>query len=209
MGNTIADELADLGTRLEALHRWWKRVQPMGQKCRFYKERETPCEQALRIPVNRRSEFSKKLSDSAGTDSTFASSYECNCTLGSEMGFCKHKIISRSIGRHDYRSAQAVFGTWTGEGSVKRKTVMDRTVQSTAKGETETSDTSVQGSGSIGSAILERVDVTGRRRTWNIWKNALTLHEHFTRNSSQIHHTQKYLSGSSSVGRGNSFTHFL
>ena len=30
VGNSIADELAVLGTRAEAQHRWWKRVQPMG-----------------------------------------------------------------------------------------------------------------------------------------------------------------------------------
>ena len=27
--NTITDELADMGMRLEEMHRWWKRVQPM------------------------------------------------------------------------------------------------------------------------------------------------------------------------------------
>ena len=27
--NTIADELADMGTRLEEMHRWWKRIQPI------------------------------------------------------------------------------------------------------------------------------------------------------------------------------------
>ena len=27
--NTIADELADMGMRLEEMHRWWKRFQPM------------------------------------------------------------------------------------------------------------------------------------------------------------------------------------
>ena len=30
-GNTIADEFADLGTRLDKNHRWWKREQPMGE----------------------------------------------------------------------------------------------------------------------------------------------------------------------------------
>ena len=30
MGNSVADEQADLGTRVEAQHRWWKRVQPIG-----------------------------------------------------------------------------------------------------------------------------------------------------------------------------------
>ena len=30
VGNSIADELADLRTRLEAQHRWWKRAQRMG-----------------------------------------------------------------------------------------------------------------------------------------------------------------------------------
>ena len=29
VGQSIVDELADLGTRMEVLHRWWKRVQPM------------------------------------------------------------------------------------------------------------------------------------------------------------------------------------
>ena len=29
-GNTIADEFADLGTRLDKNHRWWKRKQPIG-----------------------------------------------------------------------------------------------------------------------------------------------------------------------------------
>ena len=29
-GNGVADELADLGTRLDEKHRWWKRIQPMG-----------------------------------------------------------------------------------------------------------------------------------------------------------------------------------
>ena len=56
MGNSIADELADLGTRLEAQHRWWKRVQPMGEwedgfpaKISGLQREKTPCEQALRI----------------------------------------------------------------------------------------------------------------------------------------------------------------
>ena len=31
VGNPIRDELADVGTRLEAQHHWWKRVQPMGE----------------------------------------------------------------------------------------------------------------------------------------------------------------------------------
>ena len=31
VGNSIAHELADLGTRLEAQYRWWKRVQRMGE----------------------------------------------------------------------------------------------------------------------------------------------------------------------------------
>ena len=30
VGNTIADELADMGTRPEEMNRWWKRIQPMG-----------------------------------------------------------------------------------------------------------------------------------------------------------------------------------
>ena len=30
VGNSIADELADMGTRVASQHRWWKRVQPMG-----------------------------------------------------------------------------------------------------------------------------------------------------------------------------------
>ena len=29
-GNIIADELTDLGARLDDKHRWWKRMQPMG-----------------------------------------------------------------------------------------------------------------------------------------------------------------------------------
>ena len=29
VGNSTSDELADLGTLLEAQHRWWKRVEPM------------------------------------------------------------------------------------------------------------------------------------------------------------------------------------
>ena len=28
--HTIADELADMGTRLEEMNRWWKRMQPTG-----------------------------------------------------------------------------------------------------------------------------------------------------------------------------------
>ena len=57
VGNSIADELADLGTRAEAQHRWWKRVQPMGgweedvspQKILSLQRERTPCEQARRI----------------------------------------------------------------------------------------------------------------------------------------------------------------
>ena len=29
-GNSTADELADLSTRMEEKHRWWTRIQPMG-----------------------------------------------------------------------------------------------------------------------------------------------------------------------------------
>ena len=30
VGNAMADELGDMGTRPEEVNRWWKRVQPMG-----------------------------------------------------------------------------------------------------------------------------------------------------------------------------------
>ena len=33
--NTIADELAEMGTRLEEMNRWWKRIQPMGNLDEF------------------------------------------------------------------------------------------------------------------------------------------------------------------------------
>ena len=93
----IAGELADLGTRLEAQHRWWKRVQSMGDwegdvfqaKMSSLQREKTQCEQAPAHPVDRRGESSKNGCDTAGTSSTFGSSYECNCTLGSEMGFCE------------------------------------------------------------------------------------------------------------------------
>ena len=52
-GTTIADELADLGTRLDENHRWWKRAQPMGdwdestfqaKLKKLEKEKNTECE---------------------------------------------------------------------------------------------------------------------------------------------------------------------
>ena len=33
--NTIADELVDMGTRPEEMNRWWKRIQPMGNRDEF------------------------------------------------------------------------------------------------------------------------------------------------------------------------------
>ena len=52
VGNSIADELADLGIRLEAQHRWWQRAQPMGDweedvfqaKISSLQREKTPCE---------------------------------------------------------------------------------------------------------------------------------------------------------------------
>ena len=53
----MADALADAGTRLEAQHRWWKRVQLMGEweenvlkaKMMSLQREKAPFEQALSI----------------------------------------------------------------------------------------------------------------------------------------------------------------
>ena len=57
VGNTIADELADKGTRLEEKHRWWKRIQQMGnwdefifrEKLKKLEKGKTLSEKARRI----------------------------------------------------------------------------------------------------------------------------------------------------------------
>ena len=54
---STADELADLGTRVEAQHQWWMRDQPMGDweedvfiaKILSLQKEKTPCDQARRI----------------------------------------------------------------------------------------------------------------------------------------------------------------
>ena len=105
---------------------------------------------------------------------------------------------------------------------VKRKTLSIALHTARQKTETETSDSSVQRSDTIGSAIAsERSTTTNQssdswkglmkrvgRRKWNICKDSLTLCTNTSKNSSQIHHTQKYLSGSGSDGRGKLFIPF-
>ena len=63
VGNSTADELADLGTRLEAQHRWWKRVQPIGEweeEVFQAKLSSIQLRTSLSHPVDRRGEFSEK-----------------------------------------------------------------------------------------------------------------------------------------------------
>ena len=68
VGNSIADELADTGTRLEAQHRWWKRVQPMGEGRKTFRKKKKllsvqrekkTCEQDNRTQWTGAFEFSK------------------------------------------------------------------------------------------------------------------------------------------------------
>ena len=119
VGNSIADELADLVTRLEAQHRWWKRAQPMGdweedvfQTKISCLQKKTPCEQAPRIQWTGVVDFPRidptlqehiPLLD-AVTNAIAHSAVK----WGSAK---KTKIIPRSTGRHDDRNAQAVSGT--------------------------------------------------------------------------------------------------
>ena len=98
-GNSIAGELTDLGTRVEAQHRRWKRIQPMGDweedvielKMSSLQREKTPSEQALRIRWTGAVNFPRSDPILQGTDSTFGSRYECNCICGWENGVLQKK----------------------------------------------------------------------------------------------------------------------
>ena len=68
MENTLADELADMRRRLEDMHRWWERIQPMEDWDDFtFREKlfklengKTLSEKSSEYPVERRSEFSSR-----------------------------------------------------------------------------------------------------------------------------------------------------
>ena len=80
---------------MEAQHRWWKRVQPMGdweenvfqQKILSLQRERTPCGQARRIQWSGAVDFPRvnPMIQTQTADSTVGS----GCTLVSEMGFCK------------------------------------------------------------------------------------------------------------------------
>ena len=97
-GTTIADELADLGTRLDEKHSWWKRAQPMGDwdestfqaKLNKLEEEKTQNVKALGVQWDGDVDFRR------GDLPSFKDNDKSGLTVGNEMVFCNtHKLLRR------------------------------------------------------------------------------------------------------------------
>ena len=98
----VGNSIADLGTRADSQHRWWKRVQPMDDweenvfqaKILSPQRERAPCEQARCIQWTGAVDL-PRINPMIQVQTP-------QVTLGRKMGFCKKtKFIPRSTGRHD------------------------------------------------------------------------------------------------------------